>query len=539
MKSKLMVLLSVVLAVLLSSCAAPSSNYSQYFGKVETGLWESAPITFTQDGQTYENEIIQVSADNVGVTLKLKNAGKVSRRAEYNDEGFLMDPYDEASSLELYTNYENDKFVSMEIWGGFFLRGVNGVVEIKKVSSEPQKWKENYVPVADLNDFEFEKSKEGLILTKYNGNDAYLIIPSSIDGEPITTIASGAFEGEYDYMVSAPYEIVLPNTLTTIEDNAFSSVGIRTMIIPDSVITLGKAFNNCSNLKELTIGSSVTVWPENYVLDLASFEISENNRNIKSENGLILSKDGAKLISCIPGCASKDVTIPSTVKEINNGFFKAMENYNFDSITFDNIKTLEISENINMFNTTFKFINSDVTFNGNVSIDGVELTEKSSVEATFRANFLSIFDSTITVGSGPMSVDGNVIIKDSVIKGYLDCYYIDNAEYSIDIQNSSLDRLDIESRFTNLLSLDFSGSTIGQVVWIFYSPIAEITMPENITDSLDITIGEGTELNELYIPYYSLYETASDSNKWHFTINDGITVTYDDTRYSGQPYITN
>ena len=231
MKSKLMVLLSVVLAVLLSSCAAPSSNYSQYFGKVETGLWESAPITFTQDGQTYENEIIQVSADNVGVTLKLKNAGKVSRRAEYNDEGFLMDPYDEASSLEVYTNYENDKFVSMEIWGGFFLRGVNGVVEIKKVSSEPQKWKENYVPVADLNDFEFEKSKEGLILTKYNGNDAYLIIPSSIDGEPITTIASGAFEGEYDYMVSAPYEIVLPNTLTTIEDNAFSSVGIRTMII--------------------------------------------------------------------------------------------------------------------------------------------------------------------------------------------------------------------------------------------------------------------------------------------------------------------
>ena len=46
MKSKLMVLLSVVLAVLLSSCAAPggeSYNHTTYQDRLENGIWESAP----------------------------------------------------------------------------------------------------------------------------------------------------------------------------------------------------------------------------------------------------------------------------------------------------------------------------------------------------------------------------------------------------------------------------------------------------------------------------------------------------------------
>ena len=49
-------------------------------------------------------------------------------------------------------------------------------------------------------------------------------------------------------------EVVLPNTITTISDNAFYSAKITTISIPSSIISIGdNAFANCMNLKNITI----------------------------------------------------------------------------------------------------------------------------------------------------------------------------------------------------------------------------------------------------------------------------------------------
>lgn len=52
---------------------------------------------------------------------------------------------------------------------------------------------------------------------------------------------------------------IIPNSVTTIEDLAFSSCGMESITIPNSVTTIGTgAFYNCSSLKSIVIPDSVT-----------------------------------------------------------------------------------------------------------------------------------------------------------------------------------------------------------------------------------------------------------------------------------------
>ena len=74
------------------------------------------------------------------------------------------------------------------------------------------------------------------------------IIPNSV-----TTIGDGAFSG------SSLTSITIPNSVTTIGDGAFSGSGLTSITIPNSVTTIGeRAFINCSSLASVTIPNSVT-----------------------------------------------------------------------------------------------------------------------------------------------------------------------------------------------------------------------------------------------------------------------------------------
>ena len=67
-------------------------------------------------------------------------------------------------------------------------------------------------------------------ITKYNGNAAYVYIPEQIDGY----------------------------TVTMIGENAFKSKGLREVVIPDSVLRIGKsAFEKCTNLRSIDLSSKL------------------------------------------------------------------------------------------------------------------------------------------------------------------------------------------------------------------------------------------------------------------------------------------
>ena len=78
-------------------------------------------------------------------------------------------------------------------------------------------------------------------------------ISSHIHGFPVTLIDKCAFSNCGDIE-----EIILPNTITVIESDAFKCSGIKHIEIPDSVTTINAfAFYRCENLEEITFGKGI------------------------------------------------------------------------------------------------------------------------------------------------------------------------------------------------------------------------------------------------------------------------------------------
>jgi hypothetical protein len=136
--------------------------------------------------------------------------------------------------------------------------------------------------------------------------------------------------------------------MTEIPEEAFAYTHISTVTIPDSVTLINhNAFREIKELKSVTLGNGaemmimsnvfyqsglVTVYiPENvgYVgeyafvglSDLTEFTVSENNPYYKAVGGLLVSKNGRKLIA-VPAGKTGSLTVPEGVEVIGFGAFE-------------------------------------------------------------------------------------------------------------------------------------------------------------------------------------------------------------------------
>ncbi|MBR2340780.1 MAG: leucine-rich repeat domain-containing protein [Clostridia bacterium] len=96
-------------------------------------------------------------------------------------------------------------------------------------------------------------------VSKYVGKDTAVVIPGVYDNTLVTEIKTNAFIGTSATDPAPLKTVVIPNTITKIEQAAFAYTSLKTVTIPDSVTKLGKnAFKGCPNLKTLTVGSGLT-----------------------------------------------------------------------------------------------------------------------------------------------------------------------------------------------------------------------------------------------------------------------------------------
>lgn len=157
----------------------------------------------------------------------------------------------------------------------------------------------------------FNKDKSELILFPIGNSITEYTIPDSV-----TVIEENVF-AFCKYLVS----IAIPDGVTSIGENAFSyCYSLKSVTIPDSVTEIKKhAFYTCEALKSMTIPENVTIIGDSafsYCRALPAIQVSEQNQNFFSQDGVLFHKDKSELLAYPNGNEATEYIIPDGVVKI-------------------------------------------------------------------------------------------------------------------------------------------------------------------------------------------------------------------------------
>ena len=138
-------------------------------------------------------------------------------------------------------------------------------------------------------------------VTGYSGDSSEVIIPSVYKNKYVTAIGARAF---YDCYWLTGVEI--SDSITSIGYEAFYACSLTSVEISDSVTTIGSAPFACCR-------------------SLTNIEVSENNRNYKTIDGILYSKDGTTLIQYSVGKKDTSFIIPDSVTSIGLSAFESCD----------------------------------------------------------------------------------------------------------------------------------------------------------------------------------------------------------------------
>jgi len=215
-------------------------------------------------------------------------------------------------------------------------------------------------PAAVQAQFTCTTNNGTITITGYTGPGGAMTIPSTINGLPVASIATNAFD-DFTNLTS----VTIPNSVTSIGENAFEGcISLTTVTIPASVTNIGEdaffesgltgvtfangvtsigdyAFNGCSSLTNITFPNSVTsigayaFW-QAYALisvtipasvtnvgndifgacySLTNIAVDTGNPVYSSLNGVLFGQSQTTLIQ-YPGGIRGSYTIPASVRNI-------------------------------------------------------------------------------------------------------------------------------------------------------------------------------------------------------------------------------
>ena len=130
---------------------------------------------------------------------------------------------------------------------------------------------------------------------------------------------------------SAISSLTLPDTLSAIEDRAFSGCeNLASVTVPQATQTVGtNAFAYCDNLETVTLGEAMADVGIGAFLGcekLQSVIVPPGNTNFKVDDGVLFSKDGTRLVYYPPAKPMAEYTVPDNVTDLQEGAFMDSNN---------------------------------------------------------------------------------------------------------------------------------------------------------------------------------------------------------------------
>ena len=171
------------------------------------------------------------------------------------------------------------------------------------------------VNAEEYGDYEYEINEDDTVtITRYNGTEKNVTIPSQIDGKQVTVIGRFAFENSRQSLQS----VVIPSGVVRINERAFQYCEkLQTVTLPEGLKVLEDAvFEFCYMLKEINLPST---------LEEAGTYQFQHDRSLSS---VTLSPKMTRIADCMfQDCNSlEEITIPDNIESIGNYAFNYCRN---------------------------------------------------------------------------------------------------------------------------------------------------------------------------------------------------------------------
>lgn len=172
------------------------------------------------------------------------------------------------------------------------------------------------IPNTDATDssaFTYVNHGDSIEITGFNNSVSDVVIPSEIEGLPVTAISVGAF------YLSTITSIEIPNTVTSIGEMAFlGCTSLKSVKLSTGVAKIDKnAFGSCSALQEI--------------------QVAKDNPNFSSLNGVLYSKKQDTLVIYPAAKTDAAYIIPSGVTSV--AMYAFSENPYLETLTIPNSLT--------------------------------------------------------------------------------------------------------------------------------------------------------------------------------------------------------
>jgi hypothetical protein len=415
------------------------------------------------------------------------------------------------------------------------------------------------LPFAAQAQFQYTIADGQVTITDYAGFGGVVTIPESIDGDPVTDIATNAFGSNGEVT-----GVTIPDSVTNIGDAAFANCSVlenitvnssnpsyasvdgvlfdktqATLIqypggrtgsyaISNSVTTIGDyAFAGC-NLTNVTIPDSVTsigAYAFNYCPAMENITVNSANPSYASVGGVLFDKTLATLIQ-YPGGRTGSYAIPSGVTTICD---QAFSSSSLTSVTLpdgvtnigasafeycDGLTNVTISDSVtNIGDQAFAYCSAieNITVSSAnpsyASVGGVLFNKTLTTLVEYpggRTGSYAISNSVTTIGDAAFGTCGltNVTIPASVTT------IGDNA-----FNSSSLTSVTLLGSVTNIGAYAFASchsltsveipnsvTTIGAYAFIFCDGLTNVTIPDSVINIEDDAFVFCSSLSSVTIP---------------------------------------